>query len=467
MSEDSQRGNPRRHSRPSLRNQILFLVGLLALAGGAFYAALVVATQIDHIFFPNSEIRIGGLPIKPPGIDTGGTSGLEIGGGGRINVLVMGLDRRPADGTAPARTDTMFVMTIDPSTRTARGLAMPRDLYVDIPSKSGNSTFKERINAAYVVGELQNYPGGGAGLAKQTVERLLGIKINYYVLIDFEGFKQVIDLLGGIDVDVQAPGVNDPFYSETERRGDYYPCVFQPGFHHMNGSDALCFARVRRNSSDLDRILRQQRVILSVMDKAAQLDVLANLDNVMNLWKRYKGAISTDVQDAQLPGFARLAASIDPDQLAFLSLGAATTPYTTPAGASVLLPSEAGIKQIVDAFISDNRLLAEAATVEVQNGTGIQDHAAKGVEYFTSLGIPHSSLIAVNATTTGHTRTEIIDYAGKQYTAERLAGWMQIPKDRIRRATEEDLLLRKSESDIVVILGSDAKIETGAVAPAR
>lgn len=438
----------------------------MALAGGAFYTALVVATQIDHIFFPDREIRIGALPVKLPGVDSKGISGSVVGGG-RINVLVMGLDRRPSDGTAPARTDTMFVMTIDPSTRTARGLAMPRDLYIDIPSKTGNTTFKERINAAYVIGELQNYSGGGPGLAKQTVERLLGIKINYYVLIDFEGFKQVIDLLGGIEVEVPPPGVNDPFYSETERLGDFRPCVFQPGLYHMDGSDALCYARVRRNSSDLDRISRQQRIILAVMDKAAQLDVLANLDNVTSLWKRYKGAIGTDIQDTQLPGFARLAAAIDPDQLAFLTLGAATIPYTTPEGAAVLLPSAAGIKQIVDAFISDNRLLAEAATVEVQNGTGIPEHAAKGVEYFTSLGIPQTSLIAVNAINTGQTKTEIIDYAGKSYTAERLAGWMAIPKDRIRRATEADLLLRRSESDIVVILGSDAKIETGAVAPAN
>jgi polyisoprenyl-teichoic acid--peptidoglycan teichoic acid transferase len=444
---------------------MLFLLGILALAGGAFYTALIVATQIDHIFFPDSEIHIGGLPVNLPLIDTRGTSGLAVGGG-RINVLVMGIDRRPSDGNAPTRTDTMFVMTIDPSTRTARGLAMPRDLYVDIPTKSGNSTFKERINAAYVYGETQGYAGGGAGLAKQTVEKLLGIKINYYVMIDFEGFKQVIELLGGVDIDVPSPGVNDPFYSETERLGDFYPCVFQPGLHHMNGSEALCYARVRRNSSDLDRILRQQRIILAVMDKVTQLNVLASIDNVGSLWKRYKGAIQTDILDAQLPGFARLAAAIDPDQLAFLSLGAATTPTTTPEGAAVLVPSEAGIKQIVDAFISDNRLLAEAASIEVQNGTGVQEQASKAAEYFTSLGVPHTSVIAVNAAVTGQTKTEIIDFANKPYTAERLAAWMSIPKDRVRKSTAADMQLRNSEADIVVILGSDAKIETGAVAPA-
>src|SRR6266545_3557627 len=237
MSEQPRRDAARLPSRrPRLRNQLLFIVGILALAAGAFYTALVVATQIDHIFFPGQEINLGGIATKMPFIDHKDASS-EIGGG-RINVLVMGLDRRKYEGQAPARTDTMFVMTIDPSSHTARGLAMPRDLFVDIPSKTGNTSFKERINSAYVIGDLQNYPGGGPGLARQTVEKLLGIKINYHVVIDFEGFKQIIDLLGGIDVDVAAPGVNDPQYSDTELLGDFYPCVFAPGPHHMNGKEA-------------------------------------------------------------------------------------------------------------------------------------------------------------------------------------------------------------------------------------
>jgi LCP family protein required for cell wall assembly len=152
---------------------------------------------------------------------------------------------------------------------------MPRDLFVDIPSKTGNSSFKERINSAYVIGDLQNYPGGGPGLARQTVEKLLGIKINYHVVIDFEGFKQIIDLLGGIDVEVAAPGVNDPQYSDTERLGDFYPCVFAPGPHHMNGKEALCFARTRRNSNDLTD-LAPAAGMFAVMDKASQLNVLAD-----------------------------------------------------------------------------------------------------------------------------------------------------------------------------------------------
>jgi LCP family protein required for cell wall assembly len=466
MSSQSGPDTARPQTRPRLRNQLLFIVGILALATGAFYTALVVATQIDHIFFPGQEINLSGGLTKLPGIDKKPETLAEGVGGSRINVLVMGLDRRKHEGNAPARTDTMFVVTIDPSSRTARGLAMPRDLFVDIPTKSGNTTFKERINSAYVIGELQNYPGGGPGLARQTVEKLLGIKINYHVAIDFEGFKQVIDLMGGIDIDVLAPGVNDPTYSDTERLGDFYPCVFAAGRHHMNGKDALCYARVRRNSSDLDRILRQQRVIFAVMEKSTQLNVLSDPRNVVNLWERYKSTINTDINDLQVPGFARMAAAIDPDKIAFLSIGAATTPYTTSEGAAVLLPSKDGIKQLVDAFMSDNRLQTEAASVEVQNGTDEAGKATRAKEYLIQHGIPNTALLASNAAETNHAKTTIIDFNGKQYTAERIAGWLSVSKERVRKATEADMGLRTTDSDILIILGEDAKLESALAPPA-
>src|SRR5690606_17017654 len=150
-------------SRPSLRNQLLMVFGILALAGGAFYTALVVVTQVDHIFFPDSEIRFGGLPGVDvlPGVDSEGTSGEAAAGakgdtgGRRLNILVMGLDKRESDGDQPARTDTMFVMMVDPVSDTARGLALPRDLWVEIPIDDTPGNFIEnRINTAYRNGEV-------------------------------------------------------------------------------------------------------------------------------------------------------------------------------------------------------------------------------------------------------------------------------------------------------------------------
>jgi LCP family protein required for cell wall assembly len=441
----------------------LFVFGIVVLAAGAFYTALVVATQVDQIFFPNGELNLPGGFTRLPGIDKSGDEG-DIGGG-RINILVMGLDRRPIEGSTLTRSDTMFVMTIDPTTKTTRGIAMPRDLWVDIPLKNGG-TFKERINTTLVYGENMGYPGGGPGLAKATVERLLKIKINYYVIVDFEGFKKVIDGLGGIDVDVPT-AVNDPFYSETERLNDFYPCVFSVGVHHMDGSDALCYARTRRNSSDLDRITRQQRIMLAVLEKASALKLLAEPQNMVSLWKSYKSTVKTDLSDIQIPGFARLAAGMDPDDLAFLSLGPATVPYTTSEGASVLLPSEAGIEEIVRALYSNANLEQENAIIEIQNGTDRQGFAQSVIQFLTDNrgGLSGDDLSATNAALSTYAKTEIIDFSGKTYTAGWLASRLEIKKTQVRPATPEDAAIRTiPNADIVVILGSDAKIDASAVA---
>ena len=145
---------------------------------------------------------------------------------------------------------------------------------------------------------------------EKAVEKLLDIKIDHYVLIDFEGFRQVISLLGGVDVEVpQDLGVNDPFYSETERLGDFYPCVFQGGkTYRMDPSQALCYARVRNGSDDRERILRQQTVIDAVVKKAAQLNILSSPTTMFELWKRYKERsrpTSTTCRCRASPGWPR------------------------------------------------------------------------------------------------------------------------------------------------------------------
>jgi len=462
MSSRPGRSSP---ARPKLRNQLLFIFGILVLAAGAFYTALVVMTQIERIFVPGTPINLGTLGSLP-GVKSAPDASAAASdiGGDRINILVMGIDRRPYEGSTLTRSDTMFVVSIDPTAKTARGLSMPRDLYVDIPTKSGGK-FKERINTALEYGEVQGYPGGGAALAKQTVENLLGIKIDHYVIIDFTGFKEVIDLLGGVDVDVPSP-INDPYYSETEKLGDFYPCVFDVGTHHMDGSDALCYSRTRFNNNDLDRIQRQQRVMFAVMDRMAQLKMLDNITNVNSLWKRYKSAVITDINDLQIPGFARLASKVDKDHIAFLALSAVTVPYTTPDGAQVLLPSPEGIKTLVQAFQSDQTIQQEAALVEVQGEIGKNGQASRAVEKIvTALYMPATSFKAVAspdpALSAG--KTQIIDFSGKSYTAGKIAGSLGLTMASVRKGTDADAALRTvNAADIVVILGSDAKVDTSA-----
>jgi LCP family protein required for cell wall assembly len=255
-----------RPAGPRVRTKLLLVGGILLLAAGAFYAALVVALQIQQIVVPGSNIHVHGIAGNLPGL--GSSDSESQAGSTPINILVLSMDetRAAAGGdnwglTRPGGwlNDVSFVMRIDPVSKTARGLAVPRDLYVDIPTASGQGTIKDRINTAYAYGEARQ-PGSGPALAEKVFGQVLGIKIDHYVIIDFEGFKKVIDLLGGIDLEVPT-AINDPHYSDTELLGDYYPCVFSVGAHHMNGKDALCYARTRFNSNDLDRIFRQQRVI--------------------------------------------------------------------------------------------------------------------------------------------------------------------------------------------------------------
>ncbi|OGD11756.1 MAG: hypothetical protein A2W20_06745 [Candidatus Aminicenantes bacterium RBG_16_66_30] len=427
---------------------------VLVFAVGAAYGALVLVTRVDEILFPGNGIRLSGPIGGLPGMDKGsGDSGI---GKNRINFLVMGLDRRPQEGQSPSRSDTMFVLTIDPQAKTAGILGIPRDLYVDIPDGDGGY-FEERINTAVVYGEANDYKGGGRQLAIDTVEHNLGVKIDHYVIIDFEGFKEVIDALGGIDVDVPTY-LSDPTYSDTELPGDFDPQEFEPGLQHMDGDTALAYARIRQNSGDLDRIQRQQRIIFAVMDKALSLNVLRN---ALELWNKYKDAIGTDINDFQIAGFAKLAADIPPEKISALSLGPATTPWMTPQGASVLLPSAEGIGRIVQALFSDQQLLEEQAVVEVQNCTGEAGMADSTVKLLTNLGFPQQYLIAAS-TPNGDVfpTTSIVDFSGQTdtYTLQKLAEWLNVPASGIRQPTTGDESLRTSEADILVLLGSDTDI---------
>jgi hypothetical protein len=232
----------------------------------------------------------------------------------------------------------------------------------------------------------------------------------------------------------------------------------------MNASEALCYSRSRNYSpgGDLDRILRQQLVMYAVMEKATDLKVLSDPSNVLNLYKRYKDAIITDINEFQLVGMAKLAAGVDKNQLAFLSIGPATQPHITREGAAVLLPSEAGIKTIVEALMSDNKLQQDAAVVQVQAQT--QDQGQRAVEFLASLGIPQTSITSSGFADVVPSQTQIIDFGGKHYTAERIAGWLSVPKERVRKPTANDR--RPADTDIVVLLGPDAKLDSALTTPA-
>lgn len=184
-------------------------------------------------------------------------------GGSRINIAFFGLRGGDISGEdCPACTDTILLLTIDPVSQTAGMLSIPRDLWVDVPG-FGHS----RINTAWTLGEAAKLPGGGPGLAMETVSQLIGVPVHTYVQVDFGTFVSFINLIGGIDVYVEQRMVLDP----AGPGQDHF--VLTPGdVRHLTGKRALAYARCRSESQgcsdgDVGRARRQQQVILAIRDK--------------------------------------------------------------------------------------------------------------------------------------------------------------------------------------------------------
>ena len=168
----------------------------------------------------------------------------------RINILVMGIDRRPGEAFI-SRTDSMMVISIDPRDDSAAILSIPRDLYVVIPGRG-----RDRINTAFVYGSAGDNPVGGAALAMTTVEHNLGIPVDHYLLVDFGAVIRGIDALGGIDVNVPYT-INDPTFPDMNYGFD--PLYIPAGQHHFDGQMALKYARTRHADNDFRRASRQQQ----------------------------------------------------------------------------------------------------------------------------------------------------------------------------------------------------------------
>lgn len=193
------------------------------------------------------------------------------------NILVLGVDKRDGD---VGRSDTMFVVMLDPKSEHMSLLSIPRDTMVRIPNNGWN-----KINHAYAY--------GGHKLSEQTVENFLGIKINNYVLIDIKGFVELVDALGGIDIDVE----NSMAYSDPYDDGaDGLVINLKKGRQHLTGQHAMEYVRYRDEEGDIGRIQRQQKFIKAVYAKVLEPSTLLKLPAII---KSISKMVTTDlpVQD--------------------------------------------------------------------------------------------------------------------------------------------------------------------------
>jgi LCP family protein required for cell wall assembly len=208
------------------------------------------------------------------GFDSGDPGTSEVWKGRTtINVLVIGLDRRPEGGDQNA--DVIIIAQIDLLNGKVRGVSIPRDLLVEIPGFG-----YDKINSAYnhgIAGDPDN-SAAGVGLVRDTIEYNFGVPIDDYVLVDFSGFTKVIDAVGGITVDVPYE-INDPEYP-TDNYGTEH-LIIPAGETEMDGELALKYVRTRHADSDDQRRERQLQVLRAIFAKGQSLGSLSKIDNLI------------------------------------------------------------------------------------------------------------------------------------------------------------------------------------------
>lgn len=253
----------------------------------------------------------------------------------RFTVLVMGLDRRPGETGLGYRTDTIMLVSLDPTTRSVGVLSIPRDLYVEVPGYSE----LQRINSPMVLGELRQ-PGYGPQLMMQTAQYNLGIRVHDYVAVDFNTFIKLVDAIGGIDLEVPYT-INDPLYPDMNF--GYDPFYLRAGLQHLDGTTALKYARTRHGDSDFRRAERQQSVLYAIRDKILSLNMLPQLIvQAPMLWNELSKGISTGLTLDQIIQLAWYLKDISADNIRTGVIDERyTMGYSTPQGASVLVPDRA------------------------------------------------------------------------------------------------------------------------------
>jgi polyisoprenyl-teichoic acid--peptidoglycan teichoic acid transferase len=300
-----------------------------------------------------------------PTIDASGSQVLN-NGQETINFLLIGSDKRPG---ASFRTDTMVVAILRPNEGQISLISIPRDLWVSIPGWEN-----QRINTAYQHGISVGYPGGGPGLLKDTIQYNLGIRIDHTAMVDFDGFRQIVDTIGGVDIPVACPYTDwrliDPSYNpEIEANWNLY--TVNPGVIHMDGDLALWYARSRQKSSDFDRGRRQQEVIRAIFTQTLQAGTLTRIPELYN---DLKNTAETDLGLTDLIQLSLYAPKMTgADIRSYYIRPPYVTSWITDGGAYVLSPNQDLLGQMLTEALSPSTrtIQRQTVTIDVMNGTSI------------------------------------------------------------------------------------------------
>lgn len=212
-------------------------------------------------------------PIPTPALPPAAPFPSSCGGPGRMNILVIGIDGFNNNYHRAARSDAIILMGVNFAAKDAQLLSVPRDLWVQLPNLP--QVPEARINTAYHYGEFYDVAGGGPAELSATIANTFGLRVDRYLVVNFGAFEQGVDAIGGIDLNIPAP-LHDDRYPLRDGSGTI-AIDFPAGPVHMDGATALIYARIRHDSSDFNRMRRQQQVLFAIRDKLLSPETIPQL----------------------------------------------------------------------------------------------------------------------------------------------------------------------------------------------
>ncbi|MCX6733672.1 MAG: LCP family protein [Candidatus Peregrinibacteria bacterium] len=295
---------------------------------------------------------------------------------GHTNILLLGTGGGNHEGAD--LTDTIILASIDQKTNQATLLSIPRDLYIeDLPNKKFSGT---RINNLYHIGK--NELGDeelGLKMLRDQIKIITNMDVHYFVKVEFAGFKEMVDALGGVDINVPNT-IIDTEYPIGESQG-YETFALQAGMQHLDGETALKYSRSRHSTNDFDRSKRQQLVIYAMKEKAEKMGILSDSGKVKSLYDSLGKYMETDLSVREIITLAKIGTQIKQDQIATYTIhddptkcgGLLYTPLRELyGGASVLIPAAPkyeDIHRLTDIVLNHPEFKNSNIKLQILNGT--------------------------------------------------------------------------------------------------
>jgi LCP family protein required for cell wall assembly len=446
------RGRWRTVRKWGLRSALVLTVLTLVLGGFLFFKGVL---KLNKVFKGGGDAAALSSDVKP--------ELLKGEGDGRVNILLLG---KGGPGHAGADlTDTIIVASVDPVNKTSTLVSIPRDLWVSVPGMGSS-----KINAVYANAKTRSFNSSkdsakaeraGVDAIQQVLGQVLGIPIHYYGMIDFAGFKQAVDVVGGVDINVpEELAVTEYLWDSTT--GKNYHLKVPAGMQHFDSTKALYFARSRHTSTrgDFDRAERQRLFIQALSQKILSAGTYTNPVKISNLMSAFGDHVATDLSISNALRLVEIGNGMDMSKMQSIGLADPPNNYVRTDnidGQSIVRPTAglgdySQIQNYIRNTLKDPYLAKENARIAVLNGTATAGLATKKADELKSYG--YNVTVIDDAPTQDYTSTMFVDITNGQkpftanYLKKRLGG-VQITTKL------PDPAILTQDIDFVIILGQN------------